>query len=179
MKNLFITLFIINSSICFSQNSDYIITMVDDTVACEAFIKKNLKCTNGRETIKYKSKELKEYQINDTTYNAVNGYKKKWHVHAFHLLGNKKHQIMQYDFMEAQTSGPSLPRTKLLITNLDFEFQEELLLNETTATTLQKYFKGCHVFEEELKKFKSGTTKRRFPMSDFEHLVNVYSNSCE
>ena len=179
MKYLLTVLLLASIHFLFAQGEKYVITVSNDTLSCETFSKEKLKCTNGRETIKYKSKELLEYRTDDTTYYAVTGFKKNWHIHAFHLLGNEKHQIMQYEFMEAQTSGPSIPRTKLLICNNKFEFQEELVLNETTPSILRKYFKGCHVFDEELNRFEKETSKRRFPMGDFKHLVNVYSNSCE
>lgn len=179
MRFIITLLFLTSIHLTSAQNEEYVITTLNDTLACESFSKDKLKCKNGRETIKYKSKELIEFKTNDTTYYAVTGFKKKWHVHAFHLLGNEKYQIMQYEFMEAQTSGPSLPRTKLLICNTKHEFLEELVLNETTPSIFRKYFKGCHVFDDELKKFEKETSKRRFPMKDFKHLVNVYSNSCE
>lgn len=156
----------------------FIIDINKDTLNCDLIEKNGTKCTQGKDVTKFKSQEVIAYKMGDTTYYAVTGFKKKRHVHAFEVISSSSYKIMQYDFMEAQTSGPSLPKTKYLICGTQNNFLTELLLNETTATTLKKYFSGCPVFDKELKKFSTDSKKRRFPLKDFRHLINIYSNSC-
>ena len=180
MKRLLIsliTLLVFNIHASLAQH--YVIPFEGDSTSCEELNSDGTKCTNGKETIKFKQQAIKQYFYNDTLYVAVNGFKKKGIIHAFYVLGNDKHHIYQYDYLEYQSSGPAISKSKLLICSPTHEFIEELLLNETTPTTLNKYFKGCIVFDDELNRFKKDTSKRHFPMKDFKHLVNVYYNSCE
>lgn len=172
----FFLLFLSTSS-TFAQN--YVITFEGDSTSCAELNADGTKCTNSKETIKFKQQAIKQYFYNDTLYVAINGFKKKGIVHAFYVLGNNKHHMYQYNYLDYPSSGPAIPKSKLLICTATHDFIEELALNETTPVTLQKYFKGCSVFEEELNQFKKDTSKRLFPMKDFKHLVNVYSNSCE
>lgn len=179
MKHFFLitlSLFILSVS---AQKENYIINIEKDTVFCEKIESGCSKCINGKTTTKFKEQDVLQYKIGDTTYYAITGFKKKNHIHGALLMTNEKYKILQYDYLESATSGPSIPRTKLLITDSKYTFITELALNETTSTTLKKYFNQCEVFNDELKKFKSSSQSKRFPISDFNHLVNVYSNSCQ